>query len=178
MSANTESGTASNNEQSSGHHWLWNLPSWLAAGALFMLMLMTFSDVIMRSALNNPIEAATEMTRIFMAVIVFSCLPAVSWRGSHIVDLLDSRFSETIGRWRDILIDLACGAMLAWPAWRVFELAARARSYGDVTEYLNIPQFYMAGFVGLSVALTSAVLLFRGLARMLKPELLPVRAKA
>lgn len=164
---------STNNESSKHHHWLWDLPSLLAAGALFVLMLMTFSDVIMRSALNNPIEAATEMTRIFMAVIVFSCLPAVSWRGSHIVvDLFDSKFSASIGRLRDIAIDLACGAMLVWPAWRVFELAARARSYGDVTEYLNIPQFYMAGFVGLSVALTSAVLLFRGLARIIKPELL------
>jgi len=173
MNPNTEAST----EPISDHHWLWDLPSWLAAGALFVLMLMTFSDVILRSALNNPIEAATEMTRIFMAVIVFSCLPAVSWRGSHIVvDLFDSRFSETMARWRDIAVDLVCGAMLVWPAWRVFELAARARSYGDVTEYLNIPQFYMAGFVGLSVALTSAVLLFRGLARFIKPELLPHRA--
>ncbi|MFK7963944.1 MAG: TRAP transporter small permease [Burkholderiaceae bacterium] len=170
-----------NKDQEAGgtHHWIWDLPSWLAAAALFALMVMTFSDVVLRSTIDNPIEAATEMTRIFMAIIVFSCLPAVSWRGTHIVvDLLDSKFTASIGRARDVAIDLLCGAMLVWPAWRVFELAARAHSYGDVTEYLNIPQFYMAGFVGISVALTSAVLLLRGIAQIVRPELLPHRVSS
>lgn len=154
-------------------HWLTAIPSWLAALALFVLMAMIFLDVVMRSALDNPIEAATEMTRIFMAIIVFSCLPMVSWRGEHIaVDLLDGYFSGTVGRIRDSLIELSCGGMLVWPAWRIFELAIRAHSYGDMTEYLNIPQFYMAGFVGVSVAITSLVLIARGLIRLFRPSLI------
>ena len=34
----------------------------LAALALFLLMAMTFADVVLRSTVNNPILAATEMT--------------------------------------------------------------------------------------------------------------------
>ena len=58
------------------------LPTWLAASALFILMTMTFADVILRSLFGNPIESATELTRLFMAIIVFSSLPIISWKGT------------------------------------------------------------------------------------------------
>ena len=68
---------------------LFDAPIWLAAFALFLLMVMTFADVILRSAANNPIESATELTRLLMAIIVFSALPLVSWKGDHIIGFLD-----------------------------------------------------------------------------------------
>ena len=43
-------------------------PTYLSAVILFVLMVMTFADVILRSAFNNPIESATELTRLFMAI--------------------------------------------------------------------------------------------------------------
>ena len=46
-------------------------------GAVVM-MIMTFFDVVLRSTVNTPIEAATELTRILMAIVVFSALPVVS----------------------------------------------------------------------------------------------------
>ena len=55
---------------------IWTLikdaPTWLAATVLFLLMSMTFLDVLSRSILNNPIESATELTRLFMAIMVFA----------------------------------------------------------------------------------------------------------
>ena len=51
-----------------------NAPTHAAAAILFCLMVMTFADVILRSALNNPIESATELTRLFMAIMVFAAL--------------------------------------------------------------------------------------------------------
>ncbi|WP_276156013.1 TRAP transporter small permease subunit, partial [Sulfitobacter sp. Ks18] len=62
----------------------------MASLALFALMVLTFADVVMRSVFNAPIEAATELIRIGIALIVFSALPILSWRSQHIaVDLLD-----------------------------------------------------------------------------------------
>ena len=149
-------------------------PSWLAATALFALMVMTFFDVVLRSAVNNPIESATELTRLFMAIIVFSSLPLVTWKGTHIaVDLLDPFFSRTAARIRDVLVDLISGAILIWPAIKVWELADRARSYGDVTEYLRMPQFYIAYFISLSTMICALVLLARGLLGVFAPSLLP-----
>lgn len=154
--------------------FLTRAPSWLAAIVLFALVWMTFFDVILRSTINNPIESATELTRLFMAIIVFSSLPVITWRGGHIaVDLLDPLFSDALARIRDIVIDLVCGAVLFWPALRVWQLAERTRSYGTTTEYLEIPQFYIAYFIAISTAITALVFLARGITRIVAPSRLP-----
>lgn len=139
----------------------------MASLALFCLMALTFSDVLLRSSLNAPIEAATELTRLLMAVIVFSALPSASWRGEHIsVDLLDGLFRRLrLARIRNVVIDISCGVMLAFPARRIFDLAERSRGYGDQTEYLNIPTFYIEYFIAISASLTAGMLVLRGLAQ-------------
>ena len=148
-------------------HYIAQLPTWLAASMLFLLMAMTFFDVMLRSVANNPIEAATELTRFFMAIIVFSALPMVSWQGRHIVvDLMDPLFSRRMARFRDILIDLFCGVILFWPAKRVWDLAERARDFGDTTEYLGFPQFIVGWFIAFFAFVTAIVFILRGLARI------------
>jgi TRAP-type C4-dicarboxylate transport system permease small subunit len=145
-------------------------PSMLAAAALFFLMIMTFCDVVLRSVANDPIESATELTRICMAIIVFASLPIVSWRSEQIVvDLLDPFYSVPIARIRDILVDLICGAILLWPAWRVVQLAKRALDYGDTTEYLNIPQFYIGYFIAAATMITALVLIVRAVLGVIAP---------
>ena len=148
-------------------------PVLLAVTALFAMMVMTFFDVVLRSAFDTPIEAATELTRILMAVVVFSALPVISGRAGHIiVDVLDWAFSRPAARGRDAVVHLLSGAMLWWPAERVTVLAERARSYGDVTEYLGIPQFHIAWFIAVFTFVTALVLIVRGLLLALTPDLL------
>lgn len=153
---------------------LQKLPIYLASLTLFFLMCLTFFDVILRSMFNSPIEAATELTRMSMAIMVFSVLPIITARGEHIVvDLLDVFYSnKTVIRVRSILLDLICGIMLLWPAQRVTVLAERARSYGDITEYLHIPQFYIAWFIAIMTFITATVLIARGLIEIFYPTAL------
>lgn len=149
------------------------VPLMLAVTALFLMMAMTFADVIMRSVLNAPIEAATELTKIMMAIVVFASLPMVSGRAEHItVDLLDPLFPDWMARWRDAFISLACGGILWWPAERVVVLAERARDYGDLTEYLEIPQFYIGWFVAVFTYMTALALIGRGLVLIFAPSAL------
>jgi len=136
----------------------------IASAALLMLMIMTFTDVLLRSTINAPIEAATELTRILVAITVFAALPVVSGRGEHIaVDLLDPLFKRWASRLRDGLLSILCGVLLYWPCQRVIALSERARDYGDVTEYLHIPQYLVAYGIALSVGATSLVLICRGI---------------
>ena len=51
-------------------------------------------------------------------------------------------------------------------------LAERARSYGDVTEYLGIPQFYIAWFIAVLTFVTALVLILRGLVLAFSPDLI------
>lgn len=141
------------------------LLAFIAGATLFALMAMTFVDVALRSAFNAPLEAAAELTRIFMAVIVFTVLPVVSAKGEHIsVDLLDPMFGAWASRLRDGFISILCGVALAWPAERIVALAERARSYGDVTEFLHIPDFYAGWMIAIFTGLTAVALVMRGVA--------------
>ncbi|MCI5076040.1 TRAP transporter small permease subunit [Oricola sp.] len=155
-------------------HFVAAIPMMTASVALFALMVLTFADVVMRSAFNMPIEAATELIRIAIAIIVFSALPILSGSDQHIVVDLADPIVDRLGlsRLRDGVITLACGLMLWLPAQRVVDLAERARSYGDQTEYLNIPTFYVAWFVAAMTFVTAAVLVVRGLLVLLAPKTL------
>jgi TRAP-type C4-dicarboxylate transport system permease small subunit len=162
------------NEHFSARAFLTRAPSLLAATALFILMVMTFFDVVLRSLANNPIESATELTRLLMAITVFSSLPVISWRGEHIVvDLLDPLFSERVAKVRNIIVDLVSGACLLWPAVRVWQLAMRAAEYGDTTEYLQIPQVYIAIFIAFATFCTALILLLRGVLGIFSPARVP-----
>ncbi|MFD0911825.1 TRAP transporter small permease [Ruegeria arenilitoris] len=150
------------------------LPVIVACTALFILMVMTFCDVILRSVFNAPIEAATELTRILMAILVFSVLPIISVTNGHIaVDLTDGIFNRLrLSHVRDALVYLLSGAMLYWPIQRVWILAERARDYGDVTEYLSIPTYLVGWFITASVAITALVMIATGLLHLFAPKTL------
>jgi len=152
---------------------LLHLPTGVAAVSLFALMLLTFADVMLRSILNAPIEVGTDLTRVLMAVTVFSVLPVLSARGGQIsVDLLDGFFQRwRLARWRDALVDLSCGIMLIWPTGRIWVLAERSRSYGDVMEYLGFPLHLVGWFIAAMTGVTSVVLILRGLAGLFAPRL-------
>ena len=149
------------------------LPAYLAALALFALMVMTFADVVLRSVFNAPIEVAADMTRVLMAVMVFSVMPVLSAQGKHIsVDLLDGIFERLgITRWLNALVCLTCGVMLYWPTLRVWVLAERSRSYGDVMEYLGLPLYYTGWFIAVMTGITALVLVIRGLLLIFVPKL-------
>ena len=149
-------------------------PSLSPALALFALMVMTFCDVILRSSFNAPIQAATELTRIFVAVMVFAVLPHVS-----VTITISASISPTgsfrryrLDRIRDGLMLIASAVMLIWPVQRVVVLAERTRSYGDVTEYLAIPQFYMMWFIAIATGTAAASMAVAGLLHLAAPHLL------
>ncbi len=154
------------------------IPTVLACVALFILMAMTFFDVILRSVFNAPIEAATELTRILMAILVFSVLPMISaGKGQIAVDLTDGIFSRLrLSRVRDSIVYLVSGIMLIWPIQRVWVLAERARDYGDVTEYLSIPVFYVGWFIAGFTAITAVAMIITGLLQIFAPHALSEHA--
>ena len=152
------------------------IPMAVACATLFFLMGLTFFDVLLRSAINAPIEAAPELTRMSVAIIVFAALPVLSARGEHIsVDLLDGVIRRIgLSRIWMALMSLACGAMLWLPANRVVVLAERARKYGDLTEFLQIPTFYMGWFIAILTFITMGTLILRGLLMLFVPRLIEV----
>lgn len=149
------------------------IPIWVACAALFILMVMTFCDVILRSSFDAPIEAATELTRIMVAVMVFAVMPHVSVTGGHIaVDLTDGLFARLhMSRLRDGVLLIASAVMLYWPIDRVWALAERTRGYGDVTQYLGIPQYLPMWFIAAGITVAAIAMLVAGLLKLFAPKL-------
>ena len=150
------------------------IPMAVSALALFTLMIVTFCDVILRSIFNAPLEFAADLTRVLMAITVFAVMPLLSARGGQItVDLLDGLFERwKLLRWVNALVALGCGIILFWPAKRVFDLAERAKSYGDIMEYLRLPVHYIGWFIAAMTALTALALVWRGLALIFSPNMI------
>lgn len=147
------------------------LPLVIAGVALLALMAMTFCDVVLRSSFDAPIEAATELTRILVAVMVFSVMPHVSVTGGHIaVDLLDGLYASSRAvRLRDGIIQIVCGALLYLPIQRVWVLTDRTRDFGDVTQTLAIPQYLTMGFIAVGLTLTALAMCVAGLLTLFAP---------
>lgn len=153
------------------------LPMALAASALFLLMLVTFADVVLRSTINAPIQSGADLTRLLMAIVVFSAMPLLSYQGNQIsVDLLDGVFARfRMRRLVDIAVALFCGGILIWPALRVFDLAERSQSYGDRMEYLKLPVHYVEWFIALMTLITALALLWRAVMLIFAPHRLEGR---
>ena len=131
----------------------------LSAVSIFFLMLLTCVDVFGRYVLNSPVPGAAEMVEQLMGVLIFTALPAVTLRRSHItIDLLDPVTPKAVAPFRDALIHLACAGFLGAVAWRLWFHAGSKIAYGDVTEYLNIPLYPIAYLMSALTAVTCALL--------------------
>ncbi len=144
-------------------------PAIIAGLTLFFLMALTFFDVISRSVFSAPLSYSAELTEIAMAVIVFASLPMATLKGNHIVvDLFDGFFNARGSLIRDFLVDVVCLVALAYPAYRVWTIGTRSKSYNEVTEILNIPQYYLIYFVSIALFACCGIYVLRLVSYFLK----------
>ncbi|MDT0502748.1 MULTISPECIES: TRAP transporter small permease, partial [unclassified Halomonas] len=132
----------------------------VAGATLFGMMLLTTVDVTGRYFFNAPILGAVELTQLMLAALVFLSLPIVCWRQEHVsVDLLDAIFPARLVWIREVLVNLLVTVALWVMAQRVWALAERAFSWGDVTEFLRIPYGYLIGLISIMLALSALLTL-------------------
>ena len=148
--------------------WLAFALELLSALTLFGLMALTCVDVSGRYLINNPVMGATEMTQIGLAIMVFSAMPVLTWRGGHIVvDLLDHMLGERIVRLLTLFSALVISSSLYFVAVRIFELAQRSMKRGVVTEYLGIPVGYIVEYIAIFSWITAFGLITYGAYRVI-----------
>ncbi len=138
----------------------------LAAIALFAIMVLTFVDVGGRKFFATSLPGALELTEILMVAVIFAALPLVSLRGEHVTfDSLDALLPPWLRRAQQVLVDLACAAMLAFVAWLMWTKAGNLAQYGDITARLKIP---LAPFV-YAMSVLCGVAAFVHLLLMVRP---------
>ena len=122
---------------------------------LFLMMLLTFADVVARYLINRPIRGGFELTELTLLVLIFAGLPLVSRADEHVtMDFIDRLLT---GRARELLdrtIQLACAAIMLWLAWLIWLKADRIWEYRDATDVLRIVYgpfvYFMSLMIGLS----------------------------
>ncbi|ENM5734858.1 TRAP transporter small permease [Vibrio mimicus] len=133
----------------------------LAALSLFLMMVVTFIDVMSRNMLNAPILGATEMIEVLLAIMVFMAFPLVSWQEENIcVDLLDNYFPNKWIGLRQIITNLICACSLILVAITNWKLAERSLEYEEVTEILELPLGYVTYLISITGFIGGALTLF------------------
>lgn len=128
--------------RSPGYGRLLHLLGLTMAAILFLLMLVTFADVMGRYLFSLPLPGAFELTQILMAVLIFSGLPLVCAHEVNIrVDIVHGQLSERSRRMLDVFNHLAGTAALAALAWRLWVKAGATLAAGDLSMYLGLPMY-------------------------------------
>ncbi|MCD6673613.1 MAG: TRAP transporter small permease [Burkholderiaceae bacterium] len=126
------------------------------AAILFLLMLVTFVDVMGRYLFSLPLPGAFELTQILMAVLIFSGLPLVCADDVHIrVDIalgsLSDRSRRRLGLFNHLVSTLALAAL----AWRLWVKAGATLAAGDQSMYLGLPMYPVCYLMFLLTALAA-----------------------
>jgi len=133
-----------------------------ASAILFVLMVITFADVVSRYVLNAPWRGTFEITELMLLVLIFAGLPLVSHADEHVtMDFIDKMISSGV---RDVLrrlVDAICAGVMFFLAWQVWIKAGRLAGYGDTTDVMRIPVSPFVYFMAVMVALTGLVHLYR-----------------
>jgi TRAP-type transport system small permease protein len=133
-----------------------------AAVILFVLMLITFADVVARYLFNFPIRGAFEITELMLLVLIFAGLPLVSHADEHVtMDFIDHMLPEPVLRALERAVHALCATVLFFLAWLIWLKAGKIAAYGDTTEVLRVLVAPFVYFMTAMIALTSVVHLFK-----------------
>ncbi len=140
----------------------------VAAALIFVMMVLTFADVVGRYVFTAPIFGAAEMIQFLLAMTIFSGLCLVNAHDEHItVELFDAQLDRVISpTLRRIIIQLFSVGMMAVIAYQLYEFARESERVGTKSVVLEWP----FAIVAFTVAGLSAVSLVMQILGLMLPE--------
>ncbi len=127
---------------------------------LFVLMTLTFIDVVGRYFFNKPVQGAYEIIEIGLGIAVFAGLPLVTWDRAHVtVGLFDDLFRGLWLSLQRLFVNLVSAGALGLFTWRLWSQSQQLGQYGDATLYHKIPHAPVAMFMALCCAISLILVL-------------------
>jgi TRAP-type C4-dicarboxylate transport system permease small subunit len=131
---------------------------------LFIMMLMTMADVLLRKFSNLSILGTVELTELMMIIVVFSSLAECQVGDGHIkVDLVLKRFSPKVQSIFDVFTQFVCFALFSMMSLAIWQHANRMKEWGEVTIDLALPLYPFIYVAVIGCALLALVLLIKAL---------------
>jgi len=114
----------------------------VAAGVLFLMMLLTVADVFLRATLSKPIIGTTEITEQMMVAVVFLGFGWCALQKKHVqVDLFVSHYPPGTQRVIDLIINFVGLFLVAVISWRTFVTTFTVQRLGIICSYIGVPKF-------------------------------------
>lgn len=135
--------------------------SWIV---LFVMMVMTMVDVLLRKFTNMTIIGCGEMTEMMMAVVVFCSLAQCQVKDGHIkIDLIMGRRSPKTQALADALTQSLSFILFCLVAFSTFRHGIEIREWQEVSIDLAIPIFPFVFIAAFGSAMLALILLIRTL---------------
>ncbi len=126
-----------------------HVPAVIAAGMLFVLMLLTVAGVFMRKVMADPIIGMQEYSEACLVVVIFFFLTYSGWTGGQIaVDLISSVVKGTPRRVLFSLISAISAGLMGIISWQLFKQGSEVGELGmsfNLTLIPHEPFYYIAG---------------------------------
>ncbi|MCL4674529.1 MAG: TRAP transporter small permease [Pararhodobacter sp.] len=123
---------------------------WISSVTLFLMMMLTFADVVGRYLFSRPILGSSEMIASLLALTIFAGLGITNARDEHIVvELFDQRIRRPFPRLYDVCIQLFSIGAMGLIAFVLLEFAFEAYHTNARTFVLEIPTWYATGAVAV-----------------------------
>ncbi len=136
----------------------------VTAALIFVMMMLTFADVVGRYIFTAPIFGAAEMIQFLLAMTIFGGLCLVNARDEHItVELFEIQLDRLIPpAMRRIIIQLFSVGMMAVIAYQLYQFAVESERVGSKTVVLEWP-FAVVAFTVAGLSVVSLVMQILGL---------------
>ena len=143
-------------------HPLSKLMSHIASVILFLMMLLTITDVFLRKVFSNSILGTVELTEFMLVIVIFFCLAQTEVMNGHVkVDLVLSRFSERTQGLVDMITQFVCFLLSGLITWSTLVYSEKMRASGEVTQDLWVPIYPFIYIVAVGCAILALTLLMK-----------------
>lgn len=129
---------------------------------IFLLMLLTVADVVLRKIFNKGILGTLEISEFMMAAVVFFSLAEGELKDRNVnVDLLVNRLSLKNRAIIDAIVKIIGFVLYCFITFSVFSYAFLMKSSGEVSLDLWLPKYPFIYIAAVALIIFSVVLLVR-----------------
>jgi TRAP-type C4-dicarboxylate transport system permease small subunit len=132
---------------------------WITGLTLFVMMWLTFVDVTGRDLFGAPVPGGFEITQLLMAVLVFTALPIVTGRETHVsISLVEQVLKGTAKKIQCVVVSLIGAVGVGYMGLMLWKEGERLAVYGDYTAYLHMVLWPFAYLMAVFSCLSSVIL--------------------
>ena len=153
-------------------NWIFPLTKFMkgiASLILFLMMLLTITDVFLRKVFSNSILGTVEVSEFMLVILIFFSLAHTEVLNGHVkVDLVLERFGERVQSMVDMITQFVCFIISFLITWSTLVYAGKMKASGEVTQDLWLPVYPFIYVVAIGCGILSLTLLIKFLLALIR----------